>query len=71
MTTLVDLKFTGINFVQLNINPVDFHLIGLYSFCNIYMSNDGKFFETPCIYIVCRNTYSVHEDNCSLNSTGT
>ena len=42
-------KFTGINLVQLNINPVEFHLIRLYSFCNIYMSNDVKFFETPCI----------------------
>ena len=42
-------KFTGINLVQLNINPVKFHLIRLYSFCNIYMSNDVKFFETPCI----------------------
>ena len=45
------LKFTGINRVQLNINPVEFHLIRLCSFCNIYMSNDVKFFETPCIYI--------------------
>ena len=42
-------KFTGINLVQLNINLVEFHLIGLCSFCNIYMSNDVKFFETPCI----------------------
>ena len=41
-------KFTGINLVQLNINPVEFHLIRLCSFCNIYMSNDVKFFETPC-----------------------
>ena len=41
-------KFTGINLVQLNINPVKFHLIRLCSFCNIYMSNDVKFFETPC-----------------------
>ena len=40
-------KFTGINLVQLNINPVEFHLIRLYSFCNIYISNDVKFFETP------------------------
>ena len=37
-------KFTGINLVQLNINPVEFHLIRLCSFCNIYMSNDVKFF---------------------------
>ena len=43
-------KFTGINFAQLNINPVEFHLIRLCSFCNIYMSNDVKFFKTPCIY---------------------
>ena len=28
-------KFTGINLVQLNINPVEFHLIRLCSFCNI------------------------------------
>ena len=38
-------KFTGINLVQLNINPVEFHLIQLSSFCNIYVSND----VTPCI----------------------
>ena len=37
-------KFTGLNFVQLNINPVEFHLIQRCSFCNIYMSNDVKFF---------------------------
>ena len=42
-------KFTGVNLVQLNINPVEFYLIRLCSFCNIYMSNDVKFFETPCI----------------------
>ena len=42
-------QFTGINFVQLNINPVKFHLIRLCSFCNIYMSNNVKFVETPCI----------------------
>ena len=36
-------KFTGINLVQLNINPVEYHLIRLCSFCNIYMSNDVKF----------------------------
>ena len=42
-------KFTGINFVLVNINPVEFHLIRLCSFCNIYMSNDVKFFGTPCI----------------------
>ena len=41
-------KFTGINLVRLNINPVEFHLIRLCSFCNIYMSNDVKFSETPC-----------------------
>ena len=43
-------KFTGINLVQLNINPVEFHLIRLRSFCN--MSNDDKFFETPCTLFV-------------------
>ena len=43
-------KFTGINLVLINIKPVEFHLIRLCSFCNIYMSNDVKFFETPCIY---------------------
>ena len=37
-------KFTGINFVQCNINLVEFHLIQLCSFCNIYMSNDVKIF---------------------------
>ena len=42
-------KFTGINLVLVNIKPVEFQLIQLYSFCNIYMSNDVKFFETPCI----------------------
>ena len=42
-------KFTGINLVQLNINPVEFHLIRLCSFYNIYMSNDVKYFETPCV----------------------
>ena len=45
-------KFTGINLVQLNINPVEFHLIRLCSFCKIYMSNDVKFFETPCIIFI-------------------
>ena len=45
-------KFTGINLVQLNINPVEFHLIQLCSFCNIYMSNDVKFFKTPCTLFV-------------------
>ena len=44
-------KFTGINLVQLNINPVEFYLIRPCSFCNIYMSNDVKFFETPCILV--------------------
>ena len=39
-------KFTGINLVLVNIKPVEFHLIRLCSFCNIYMSNDVKFFET-------------------------
>ena len=39
------------NLVQLNITPVEFHLIRLCSFCNIYMSNDVKFFETPCTLI--------------------
>ena len=43
------LKFTGINLVLVNIEPVEFHLIRLYSFCNIYISNDVKFFETSCI----------------------
>ena len=38
-------KFTGINLVQVKIKPVEFHLIQLCSFCNIYMSNDVKFFE--------------------------
>ena len=42
-------KFTGINLVLFNIKPVEFHLIRLCSFCNIYMSNDVKFFETTCI----------------------
>ena len=42
-------KFTGLNLVLVNIKPVEFHLIQLCSFCNIYMSNDVKFFETPCI----------------------
>ena len=42
-------KFTGINLVLVNIKAVEFHLIRLCSFCNIYMSNDVKFFETPCI----------------------
>ena len=42
-------QFTGINLVQLNINPVEFHLVRLCSFCNLYMSNDVKCFETPCI----------------------
>ena len=40
-------KFTGINLVQFNIKPVEFHLLRLCSFCNIYMSNGVKFFETP------------------------
>ena len=43
-------KVTGINLAQLNINPVEFHLIRLCSFCNIFMSNDVKFFEAPCIF---------------------
>ena len=38
-------KFIGINLVLVNIKPVEFHLIQLGSFCNIYMSNDVKFFE--------------------------
>ena len=41
-------KFTGINLVLVNIKPVEFHLIRLCSSCNIYMSNDVKFFKTPC-----------------------
>ena len=44
-------KYTGINPVQLNINPIEFYLIRLCSFSTIYMSNDVKFFETPCIII--------------------
>ena len=51
-------KFTGINLVQLNTNPVKFHLIRLCSFCNIYMSNDVKFFGTPCILKNRRKTVS-------------
>ena len=51
-------KFTGLNLVLVNIKPVEFHLIRLCSFCNIYMSNDVKFFETSCIinetyYFIC------------------
>ena len=38
-----------LNLVLVNIKPVEFHLIRLYSFCNFHMSNDVKFFETPCI----------------------
>ena len=41
-------KFTGLNLVLVNITPVEFYFIRLCSFCNIYMSNDVKFFETPC-----------------------
>ena len=41
-------NFIGINLVLVNIKPVKFHLILPCSFCNIYMSNDVKFFETPC-----------------------
>ena len=43
-------KFTGINLVLVNIKPVEFHLIRLCSFCNIYMSNDVKFFETYILF---------------------
>jgi len=43
-------KFTGINLVLVNIKPVEFHLIRLCSFCNIFMSNDVKFVKTPCIF---------------------
>ena len=43
-------KFTGLNLVLVNIKPVEFYLIRLCSLCNIYMSNDDKFFETPCIF---------------------
>ena len=43
-------KFTGINLVLDNIKPVEFYLIRLCSFCNIYMSNDVKFFKTPCTF---------------------
>ena len=43
-------KFTGINLVLVNIKSVEFHLIGLSSFCNIHMSNNVKYFETPCIF---------------------
>ena len=32
-------KFTGINLVLVNIKPVEFNLIRLCSFCNIYISN--------------------------------
>ena len=32
-------KLIGINLVQVNINSVEFHLIRLHSFCNIYMPN--------------------------------
>ena len=42
-------KFTGINFVLVNISPVEFYLIRICSFCNISMSNEVKFFETPYI----------------------
>ena len=44
-------KFTGINLVLVNIKPVEFHLIRLCSFRNIYMSNNVKFFETFCIIV--------------------
>ena len=43
-------KFTEINLVLVNIKPVEFHLIRLCNFCNIYMSNDVKFFETLCAF---------------------
>ena len=48
-------KFTGINFVLVKIKRVEFHLIRLCSFCNIYISNDVKFFETSCIFSIVRN----------------
>ena len=47
-------KLTGINLIQLNINPVEFHLIRLRSFCNIYMSNDVKLFLNTLILLTCR-----------------
>jgi len=37
-------KFAGKNLFLVNIEPVDIHLIRGCSFCNIYMSNDVKFF---------------------------
>ena len=45
-------KFTRLNLVLVNINPVEFNLIRQCSFCNIsiYMSNDVKFFETPSMF---------------------
>ena len=56
-------QFTGINFVQLNINPVEFHLIQLCSFCNIYIPNVVKFFETPCILYLKIKNYSLYITN--------
>ena len=44
-------KFTGINLVLIKNKPVKFYLIQLCGFCNIYMSNDVKFFETPCTFL--------------------
>ena len=46
------LSCTRVNPVLVNIKPVEFQLIRLCSFCNIYMSNDVKFFETPCILLL-------------------
>ena len=40
-------KFTGINLVQPNINPIKFHLIRLCSFCNIYMPKMSNFLKHP------------------------
>ena len=48
----VKLEIVIQDIAQLNINTVEFHLMWLRNFYNIYMSNDVKFFETPCIFYV-------------------
>ena len=56
---------------MVNIKPTEFHLVQLCSFCNIYMSNDVKFFETPFyqyIFFVRIEMKIKHATNLFLNS---
>ena len=49
------------------LKPDEFYLIRVLSFCEIYMSNDVKFFETPCVILQALPLFVHHYEKASDN----